>query len=182
MTGLREKLREPAIALRQVFRNPDLRRINLAFAGSIIGDWAFGLVIALYAFDKGGATALGVFGVVRYVAMAVLAPLLSTLADRYRRKRVMIGADVVSRRARRHRRSARRDRRARARGVRVGDGDDRARDRVPSRPGRVAARHSRRILRSSPPPTSRRAPSRASGSSPVPRSPGCCWRSRTNRP
>jgi MFS family permease len=94
MTGLREKLREPAIALRQVFRNPDLRRINLAFAGSIIGDWAFALVIALYAFDKGGATALGVFGVVRYVAMAVLAPLLSTLADRYRRKRVMIGADV----------------------------------------------------------------------------------------
>jgi MFS family permease len=92
---LREKLREATESLRRVFRNPGLRRINLAFAGSIIGDWAFAVVIALYAYDKGGPTVLGVVGVVRYLSMAVCAPLLSTLADRYRRKRVMIGADVI---------------------------------------------------------------------------------------
>ena len=95
MSGLREKLDESSEALRRVFRNPGLRRLNLAFAGSIIGDWAFAVVISLYAYDKGGATALGVVGVVRYLSMAVLAPLLSTLADRYRRKRVMIGADLA---------------------------------------------------------------------------------------
>ncbi|MDQ1467661.1 MAG: hypothetical protein QOH10_2076 [Actinomycetota bacterium] len=94
MSGLREKLDESTAAMRRVFRNPGLRRLNLAFAGSIIGDWAFALVIALYAYDKGGPTTLGVVGVVRYLSMAVLAPLLSTLADRYRRKYVMLGADL----------------------------------------------------------------------------------------
>jgi MFS family permease len=95
VSGLREQLGESTAAMRRVFRNPGLRRINLAFAGSIIGDWAFGLVISLYAFEKGGATTLGVVGVIRYLTMAVFAPLLSTLADRYPRKLVMIGADLA---------------------------------------------------------------------------------------
>jgi MFS family permease len=95
VTGLREKLSESSAAMRRVFRNPGLRRVNLAFAGSVVGDWAFAIVISLYAYNKGGATALGVVGVVRYLTMAVLAPLLSTLADRYRRKYVMLGADLV---------------------------------------------------------------------------------------
>src|SRR5258708_2450073 len=81
--------------MRRVFANPGLRRLNLAFAGSSIGDWAFAVVIALYAYEKGGPAVLGVVGVVRYLTMAVLAPLLSTLADRYRRKYVMLGADLV---------------------------------------------------------------------------------------
>src|SRR5664279_4934206 len=79
----------------RVFRNPGLRRINLAFAASNIGDWAFSVVIALYAFEKGGPTALGVVGVARYLSMAVLAPFLSLLADRYPRKRVMLPADIL---------------------------------------------------------------------------------------
>jgi MFS family permease len=95
VSGLGDNLRESSVAMRRVFRNPGLRRVNLAFAGSIIGDWAFGLVISLYAYGKGGPTALGVIGVVRYLSMAVLAPLLATLADRYPRKRVMIGADLA---------------------------------------------------------------------------------------
>jgi MFS family permease len=95
VSGLRENLRESAVALRRVFRNPGLLRLNLAFAGSIIGDWAFAVVISLYAYEKGGPTALGVVGVVRYLTMAVLAPLLSTLADRHPRKHVMLGADLV---------------------------------------------------------------------------------------
>lgn len=95
MPGLGEKVRESTTAMGRVFRNPGLRRLNLAFAGSIIGDWAFSVVIALYAFEKGGPTALGVVGVVRYLSMAVLAPFLSALADRYRRKRVMLTADIL---------------------------------------------------------------------------------------
>jgi MFS family permease len=93
--GLGEKVRESTTAMSRVFRNPGLRRINLAFAGSIIGDWAFSVVIALYAFEKGGPTALGIVGVVRYLSMAVLAPFLSLLADRYPRKRVMLSADIL---------------------------------------------------------------------------------------
>ena len=95
MLGLGEKFGESTAAMRRVFANPGLRRLNLAFAGSIIGDWAFAVVISLYAYEKGGPAVLGVVGVVRYLTMAVLAPLLSTLADRYRRKYVMLAADLV---------------------------------------------------------------------------------------
>ncbi len=82
-------------AFASVFRNPSLRRINLAFTASVIGDWAYAVAVSVWAFSQGGATAVGLFGVARYVSMAVLGPLLSTLADRYPKKRVMIGADLV---------------------------------------------------------------------------------------
>jgi MFS family permease len=78
-----------------VFRNPGLRRLNIAFAGSNIGNWAFSVVISIYAFQHGGATVLGVVGVVRYVSMAVLGPLVSSLGDRFARKWVMVSSDVL---------------------------------------------------------------------------------------
>ena len=46
-------------AFREVFGNPGLRRIQLAWAGSIIGTWAYGIAIAVYAYQQGGATAVG---------------------------------------------------------------------------------------------------------------------------
>ncbi len=39
MSRIRERLREPLLALRGVFRNPNLRRIQLAWAGSITGQY-----------------------------------------------------------------------------------------------------------------------------------------------
>jgi MFS family permease len=95
MRELRKMLGESAGSLRRVFRNPGLRRIDLAFAGSIIGDWAYAVAVSLYAYRRGGATAVGVLAVARYSAQAVLAPFLSTLGDRQPRKRVMLGADVA---------------------------------------------------------------------------------------
>ena len=43
-----------------VFANPDLRRVQLAYAGSSIGNFAYGVAIAVYAYQHGGATAVGV--------------------------------------------------------------------------------------------------------------------------
>ena len=88
-------VRESGASLRRVFANPGLRRVNLAFAGSIIGDWAYAVAISLYAYGHGGPTAVGVYSVVRYLAMATTGPLLSSLADRLPKKQVMIGADLV---------------------------------------------------------------------------------------
>lgn len=42
MTG--DQLRASVGAFGAVFRNPGLRRINLAYAGSVIGDWGLGLL------------------------------------------------------------------------------------------------------------------------------------------
>lgn len=92
---LAERLRESRQAMAEVFRNPGLRRINLALAGSIVGDWAYAVAVSVYAYHHGGATAVGVYGVARYVTMAMAMPFMSTLADRYDRKRVMVVADLV---------------------------------------------------------------------------------------
>jgi MFS family permease len=92
---LTERLRESRAAIVEVFRNPGLRRVNLALAGSIIGDWAYAVGVSVYAYTQGGATAVGVYGVARYVTMALVVPFMAILADRLDRKRVMVVADLV---------------------------------------------------------------------------------------
>jgi MFS family permease len=95
MTGVSDQLVESRLAISSVFRNPSLRRLNYALVGSVIGDWAFSVAFAVYVYQQGGATALGVISVVRYVTMAVLASVLSVLADKLDRRRLMITADVI---------------------------------------------------------------------------------------
>jgi MFS family permease len=69
--------------------------VQLAFVGSIVGDWAYAIAVAVYAYDQGGPAAVGLLGVVRYLSMALVLPLASTLADRYPRKWVMLVSDVL---------------------------------------------------------------------------------------
>ncbi|MEO5634887.1 MFS transporter [Gaiella sp.] len=82
-------------ALTDVFRNPALRRLESAFAGSVVGDWAYAVAVSVYAYDQGGPAAVGLLAVVRYVLMAVVTPFTATLADRLPRRAVMIAADLV---------------------------------------------------------------------------------------
>jgi MFS family permease len=96
MATLREKLAEAGRSLRDVFRNPGLRRLQFAWAGSIVGDWAYATAFSVYAYQKGGPTALGVVAVVRYVSRALVTPFTSMLGDRYPRRLVMIGSDTTA--------------------------------------------------------------------------------------
>jgi MFS family permease len=89
------QVREAASAFAEVFRNQGLRRLNLAFAGSVVGDWAYAVAVSVYAYSEGGATAVGVLGVVRYLAMALIGPFTSTLADRHDRRRLMVNTDIL---------------------------------------------------------------------------------------
>jgi MFS family permease len=95
VTGLREKLVEATTSLREVFRNPGLRRIQLAFAGSIVGDWAYNTAVAVYAYEQGGPTAVGLLSVVKYACVTVVTPFASVLGDRYPRRLVMVGSDTI---------------------------------------------------------------------------------------
>jgi len=81
--------------MREVFRNRGLRRLQLAWAGSIMGTWANSVAFVVYAYDVGGAGAVGLMGLVRWLPAAVASPFAATLGDRYPRVRVMLGADVV---------------------------------------------------------------------------------------
>ena len=95
MKGLREQIANSTRSLRDVFRNPGLRRLQLAFAGSIVGDWAYAVAVAVYAYERGGPTAVGVLGVIRYVSLAVVTPFAATLGDRYSRRLVMVSSDLT---------------------------------------------------------------------------------------
>src|SRR5688572_28456213 len=92
---LTTRLAESKVALAEVFRNPGLRKVNLALAGSIVGDWAYAVGLSVFAYREGGATAVGVFGVARYLSMAAAAPFMSMLADHYDRRRVMMLSDLI---------------------------------------------------------------------------------------
>ena len=95
VTKLRAQLRESLAAFREVFRNPSLRRLQLAYAGSEIGDWGASIALSVLAFERSGAAGVGVLLVIRMVPAALAAPLTSVLGDRYHRARVMISADLV---------------------------------------------------------------------------------------
>ncbi len=95
MGSVQESLSDSKTAMAEAFRNRNLRRLNLAFAGSVIGDWAYAVGMSVYAYTRGGATAVGVLAVVRYVSMALLSPFTSLLADRFDRRRVMVVADLL---------------------------------------------------------------------------------------
>ena len=82
-------------SLRRVLANPSLRRVQLAFAGSLLGDWAYATAITVWAYSEGGAAAVGIFQAVRFVAMAVAGPLGAVIADRVPRKIFMISTDAI---------------------------------------------------------------------------------------
>ena len=88
-------LTESTRAFGEVFANKGLRRLQFAFAGNVIGDWAFAIAVSVYAFQQGGARAVGLLALVRFVLSSAAAPFLSSLADRYRRRSVMMAADTV---------------------------------------------------------------------------------------
>jgi MFS family permease len=89
------QLAESSRAFRDVFRNPGLRRIELAWAASILGTWAYGIAVVVYAYEQGGATAVGVVGLARWVAAAIASPFAAILGDRYDRRWVMAGSDIA---------------------------------------------------------------------------------------
>ena len=95
MGGVRGALRDTWTSLRSVFSNPALRRIELALAGSMIGDWAYATAVVVWAYGVGGARLVGIWMAVRYLLMAIVSPLGASLADRLPRKLVLIGSDLV---------------------------------------------------------------------------------------
>ncbi len=92
---MRGHFSESLRSLVDVFRNRDLRRLQLAWIGSIVGNWAYLVALVVYAYDQGGPAAVGIVGVLRMLPAAFAAPIVATLADRYPRKLVLIGSDLI---------------------------------------------------------------------------------------
>jgi MFS family permease len=93
--GRSHRLADAMAAFTSNARNPDLRRAQLSFLGAWTAEWAFTVALGIVAYRDGGATALGLVGLLRMVPSAILAPLLSPLADRGRRERVLVVVSTV---------------------------------------------------------------------------------------
>ena len=73
-----------------VFRNRDLRRIQLALLASLIGDGAYVIAVTVWAYGNGGASAVGVFTATLMTASALFAPIGAALADRFSRRATLL--------------------------------------------------------------------------------------------
>ena len=93
--GLREQLFQPARAFAHTFRNPNIRRLELAWAASVTGEWSSIVALSVFAYDAGGVAAVGLVGLIRMLPSAVVAPFAALLSDRFRRERVMVAADLI---------------------------------------------------------------------------------------
>ena len=62
---VRARLRESGAAFAAVFANRDLRLVQLSWAGSVTAYWVFIVALSLFAYDQGGAAAVGLVGLLR---------------------------------------------------------------------------------------------------------------------
>ena len=88
--------RDPLEAIRAAFGTANLRRLQFGWAASSVGSWAFMVVLAVYAYDVGGASAVGVAALVRMLPAAFAAPITSLLADRSSRRDGVIEARLAA--------------------------------------------------------------------------------------
>ena len=80
---------------RTSFAIADLRWLELAWTGSILGQWAYLVAVSVFAFQVGGETAVGLLLLFRLVPAGLLAPFAGMLADRYRREQVLLWTNVT---------------------------------------------------------------------------------------
>lgn len=84
------RLGDAAIAFASNLHNPNLRRAQLGFLGAWMAECAFTVALGIYAYRDAGVAAVGLVGLLRMMPSAVFAPLLSPIADRGRRERVLV--------------------------------------------------------------------------------------------
>lgn len=93
--SFRQELSAAAGTIRAVFSNPDLRRLQFSWAAVSFATWAYAIALGVYAFDVGGAAAVGVVGLVRLLPGAIASPFAGTISDRYSRRGVLLASTVA---------------------------------------------------------------------------------------
>jgi MFS family permease len=92
---MRQSLRASLAPLAETFGNPALRRLQLAFVGSLLGSWSYLVALGVYAFGQGGARDVALVGLLRMVPAGFAAPFTATLVDRFSRRLVLVSSDVA---------------------------------------------------------------------------------------
>lgn len=95
MRGVRSRAAGSAAAFVEVFRNPNLRWLELAWAASIVGHYAYLIAVSVYAYEVGGGKAVGLVFLARLVPAALASPFAGLLGDRFPRERVLVATNVT---------------------------------------------------------------------------------------
>jgi MFS family permease len=91
----REQVVEARRAFTSVFTNPNLRRVEVSWGGTVSAYWMFIVTLAFYAYQRGGPGAVGLVGVLRLLPSFFAAPFGAMLGDRYPRDRVIVGINLA---------------------------------------------------------------------------------------
>jgi Major Facilitator Superfamily. len=101
VSPLRSRLAAAALAS----RNQNVRRVELAWGAAITAEWAYFVALGVFAYNAGGASAVGLAGLIRLLPAALVAPSAASLGDRIPRERLLVGAALLGAVALAHRRS-----------------------------------------------------------------------------
>lgn len=92
---VRRRIADSATAFRDVVQNESLRRLELAWAAAIVGQWAYLIAVSVYAYRVGGDAAVGLILLLSLVPAGLIAPFAGLLGDRYRRERVLLAVNLA---------------------------------------------------------------------------------------
>ena len=87
-----DALRRSLHAVAVVFRNPEMRLLQLAWGAESLAVWSFAIALGVYAFDAAGATAVGLAALVRLLPGALAAPFGGLIGDRLSRRTVLMSS------------------------------------------------------------------------------------------
>ena len=76
-------------------RNPALRRVELAYLGFGLAEWATWIAILVFAYGHGGAGEVALVALIQLAPAAVVAPLAASFGDRYPRERVLLASYLL---------------------------------------------------------------------------------------
>ena len=95
LSTFREQVEDSRRAFKSVFTNPNLRRVEVSWGGTVSAYWMFIVTLAFYAYQRGGPGAVGLVGVLRLLPSFFAAPVGAMLGDRYPRERVIVGINFA---------------------------------------------------------------------------------------
>ena len=91
VSPLRSRLAAAALA----GRNKNVRYVELAWGAAISAEWAYFVALGVFAYNAGGASAVGLAGLIRLLPAAFIAPGAASLGDRFRRERLLLAAMLL---------------------------------------------------------------------------------------
>jgi MFS family permease len=88
--------RQTLSTLAAAVRNRDIRRVELAWGAAIAAEWAHFVAFGVFAYEQGGASGVGLAGLVRLLPAALVAPFAASLGDRFPRERFLLAMTCIA--------------------------------------------------------------------------------------